>query len=91
MKYNKIKNLFLKGLLVIVVSLFTFPGYLCADVGNLADLINNVSTVENSFCTEDDCFFPEKNPTEDDIYIENQINWDKGKNLVLRTKKNINL
>lgn len=87
MLYTKKIDLFLKGLLVFAISLFSFPRHLYAT--NLPELVDGVSVNENSFCTETDCFFPEKIPTDSDICIEDPIRWSKDKNLVLHTQKNI--
>jgi hypothetical protein len=57
---------------------------------DVTSVVNSVSTNEEKYCTETDCFFPEKEePTEDDVYIDGKINWDLSKNLVLQTKGNI--
>lgn len=89
MLYTKKVDSFFKGALTfMLISVCGFPCYLYA--ANLTDLINSVSANENSFCTETDCFFPEKeDPADNDIYIEGKINWSKDKNLVLYTKKSI--
>ena len=52
---------------------------------NLLDL----STISHVFCTDADCFFPGMFPAESNIYIEDNVDWDRDENLILHTKRNI--
>lgn len=86
MLYDKKRmNLFLKWSWFFVMGFFNLHIY----ANTLSDLVNNISGNESKFCTETDCFFPGKLLIDDDIVVEDHINWDKDKNLVLHTKRNI--
>lgn len=98
MSYSKkITNIVIKHLVVFIAMVFGLPVY----ANSLSDMINSISGSESKFCTErnigteDDpkietnCFFPGKIPASGDLIIEDVINWDQDKNLVLHTKGNI--
>lgn len=79
-----VKNIAVK-LLVLFVT-FSSTSY----ANEITDLINNTSKNENNkYCTESDCFFPEKELSDADIIIDSQISWNSNKNLVLHTRGKI--
>jgi hypothetical protein len=80
-------NLFIKIALLFGTILFSFP--LWAESDNIVYLDQVSIDCDSAFCTETDCFYPEEKPTDKDIYIEKQVDWNKDKNLVLHTKGNI--
>ena len=47
------------------------------------------SSIDRAECTETDCYFPGKVLSDKNIFVNDQINWDKGKNLILHTKRDI--
>lgn len=81
---RKRNNLFIKIMLFFVVALFSIQ--LCAK-SNAVYL--NHDSVDSVFCGEFDCFFPAKIPSDDDIYVIDQVDWNKNSNLIINTKGNI--
>jgi hypothetical protein len=69
-------------LILTLVNSATYSSVIC-------DLVNHVSQNEGRFCTKTECFFPGKELIDEDIVIDNQINWSNDKNLVLHTKGDI--
>ena len=81
---KKIDNLFVKIALFFIALLFS--AQLRA---NNQIMYLNQGSIDSVFCTETDCFFPGKTPAADDVYIIDQVNWNKSKNLIVSSKGNI--
>lgn len=47
------------------------------------------NSINKVVCIDTNCFFPKKVPTNNDIYVNEQIDWNRDDNLVLLTKGNI--
>lgn len=80
-----VKNIiapFLKLVLLLMICFSNLPAY----AGDLSTLINNISGDESQYCTETNCFFPDKALTNEDVIIDDLINWNNNKNLVIHTK-----
>ena len=75
---------FLKPALFFIALLFCFPLYAQNEIVTL-----DHTFTDHLFCTDTECFFPEQGLTTKDIYVVEQVDWDKDKNLILHTKGNI--
>ena len=72
--------------LVCLVTVFS-PFSICAN--SVCDRINEVSENNEQHCNAEDCFFPIKEISNEDIIIDGQVNWRSKKGLVLHTRGNV--